>query len=255
MAYPNNWRGTCGIVNPTMGTGSIEELTKLLPDGVGLIVRHNNIRRGGLDEFKGALGAYEGQVREFGQNPDNVDILHAAGTPPFMLIGYAEECRTIERWQKETGIPVFTSGSNQIRALKALGIKRFVGVEYDFEDTAITTRYFKDAGFEPLEILRLPGRWEDIGTMSFKTVYRIIKESFLRHRREAQGIYIQGNKLRILEVIDLLERDLGVPVVHPVASLAWEIQRRLWVREPIPNAGRLIGQMIDDGEAANGSLP
>lgn len=251
MAYENNWRGTCGIVNPTMGTGSIEELTKLLPDGIGLIVRHNNIRRGQLSEFQGALAAYEVQVREFGQNPDKVDILHTAGTPPFMLAGYAEECRIIERWQRETGIPVFTSGSNQIRALKALGIRRFVGVEYDFEDPSISERYFRDAGFEPLEIMRLPGKWEEIGTMSYKVAYRLIKQCFMRHRLAApQGIYIQGNKLRMLEAVSLLERDLGVPVVHPVASLAWEIQRRLWVREPVPGAGRLLGEMISDGEAA-----
>jgi maleate cis-trans isomerase len=37
-----------------------------------------------------------------------------------------------------------------------------------------------------------------------------------------------------------LERDLGVPVVHPVPARAWEIQRRLGLKHPVTGVGRLM---------------
>jgi maleate cis-trans isomerase len=246
MGYEVNWRGTIGIVNPTRGTGSIEELTRLLPEGIGLVVSYNNIRRGTIKEFRSVIGAYEEQVRAFGEAPDKVDAIHPAGTPPFMLLGYAKERALVKQWERAYGIPVFTSGMNQVRAMKALGIKRFIGIGYDFDDTSIVSRYFKDAGLSPQAMLKLPGKWEDIGTLSAHTVYALIKEIFLANRKNVQGIYLQGSKLRVLEVVDMLERDLGVPMVHPVAARAWEIQRRLTVRQPRTGYGRLLAEMPVD---------
>src|SRR5262245_1982010 len=246
MLYEANWRGTIGIVNPTRGTGSIEELTRLLPQGIGLIVSYNNIRHGTIKEFRSVIGAYGEQVRAFGEAADKVDAIHPAGTPPFMLLGFERERKLVAKWESAYKIPVFTSGMTQVRALKALGIKRFIGIGYDFDDTTIVSRYFKDAGLSPQAMLKLPGRWQDIGTMSGHTIYSLIKQLFLAHRKGVQGIYLQGSKMRCLEVVETLERDLGVPVVHPVAARAWEIQRRLTVRQKRPGYGRLLAEMPID---------
>jgi maleate cis-trans isomerase len=127
--------------------------------------------------------------------------------------------------------------------MKALGIKRFIGIGYDFDDTTIVSDYFKDAGLQPQAMLKLPGRWEDIGTLSGHTIYSLIKKLFLEHRKGVQGIYLQGSKMRCLDVVEALEQDLGVPVVHPVVARAWEIQRRLTVRQKQGGYGRLLAEM------------
>jgi len=108
------------------------------------------------------------------------------------------------------------------------------------------SRYFKDAGLSPQAMLKLPGRWEDIGTLSSRTIYSLIKTLFLEHRDGVQGIYLQGSKMRCLDAVELLEQDLGVPVVHPVAARAWEIQRRLTVRQKRTGYGRLLAEMPVD---------
>ena len=41
-----------------------------------------------------------------------------------------------------------------------------------------------------------------------------------------------GSGWRTLDIIETLEQDLQVPVVHPVTARVWEIQKRLHVREP-----------------------
>jgi maleate isomerase len=239
MSY-DCWRGMVGIIKPTKGSSSLVELIKMLPDGIGVIPLFNNVRHGKIEEFQAAIPAYEEKIAELAQ--DKVDLIHPAGTPPFMLLGYDGERKIIETWEKQFGIPIFTSGTNQVAAMKALKIKKFVGIGYDFEDTSIVARYFTDAGFEVLELEKLPGPWEEVGRLSAKDIYFQARKLFLRHRG-AEGIYFQGGKLRILDIIEPLEQDLGVPVLHPGVAQCWEIQKRLRVRQPRTGYGQLLKQL------------
>ena len=239
MAY-GAWRGMVGTVKPTKGSGSLEELIRMLPDGIGVIPLFNNIRHGTIREFSDVIPSYEEKVAELAA--DKCDVIHPAGTPPFMLLGYRREQELIAEWEKKYGVPIFTSGSNQVRALKALRMKKFVGIGYDFDDTSIVHRYFTDAGFNVLALERLPGRWEDIGQVSSHEVYRLIKQIFLAHPG-ADGIYVQGGKIRMLDIVETLERDLQVPVLHPGVATAWEIMTRLKVREPRQGYGRLLSEL------------
>ena len=51
----SSWRGTVGLIKPTMRPGSMEETVRLLPEGVGLIPIHQNVRAGTIDEFGAAI--------------------------------------------------------------------------------------------------------------------------------------------------------------------------------------------------------
>ena len=52
-----------------------------------------------------------------------------------------------------------------------------------------------------------------------------------------------GSGWRVLEIIDTLEEDLGVPVIHPVPARCWEIQRRLTINQPVKGYGRLLAEL------------
>ena len=239
MAY-DCWRGMVGIIKPTKGSGSLVELIKLLPDGVGVIPLFNTVRHGKIEEFQAAIPAYEQKIAELAQ--DKVDLIHPAGTPPFMLLGHKGEAELIAKWEKRFVIPIFTSGTNQIAAMKALGVKKFVGIGYDFDDTSIVSRYFTDAGFNVLSLEKLPGPWEEVGRLSSKDIYYQARNLFLRYSG-ADAIYFQGGKLRILDIVEPLEQDLGEPVIHPGLAQCWEIQKRLHVRQPVQGYGRLMAEL------------
>ncbi len=115
MAY-DCWRGMVGIVKPTKGSSSLVELIKMLPDGIGVIPLFNNVRHGKIEEFQAAIPAYEEKIAELAE--DNVDLIHPAGTPPFMLIGYKGEAEIIAKWEKQYGIPIFTSATSQVAAMR-----------------------------------------------------------------------------------------------------------------------------------------
>jgi maleate isomerase len=234
------WRGMVGIIKPTKGSSSLVELIKMLPDGIGVIPLFNNVRLGKIEEFQAAIPAYEEKIAELAH--DQVDLIHPAGTPPFMLLGYDGERQLIDQWEKRFGIPIFTSATNQVAAMKALKIKKFVGIGYDFDDTSIVAKYFTAAGFKVLALEKLPGPWEDVGRLSSKDIYYQTKKLFLQHP-SAEGIYFQGGKLRILDIVEPLEQDLGVPVIHPGITQCWEIQRRFHVRQPQTGYGRLLAEL------------
>src|SRR5439155_25217052 len=113
MAY-DCWRGIVGIIKPTKGSGSLVELIKMLPDAIGLIPLFNTVQHGKIEEFQAAIHAYEEKIAELAE--DKVDLIHPAGTLPFMLLGYKGEAEIIDKWKKQFGIPIFTSSTNQVAA-------------------------------------------------------------------------------------------------------------------------------------------
>ena len=140
---------------------------------------------------------------------------------------------------------MFTSGSNHVRALEALKVKRFVGATY-FTGAIndVFAKYFVEAGFDVLAMEGISAPFDQIGQLSSQEVYAHVKRAFLKHRKSAQAIYLLGSGWRVLPVIDILEQDLGVPVIHPVPARCWEIQHRLSIRQPVSGFGRLLAEMV-----------
>jgi len=241
MAF-TSWRGVLGCVKPTMRPGGLEELIRMLPEGIGVIPLFLGIKEGTTAEFKRAITPYEPLVAQLAEI--GCDLIHPEGAPPFMLLGYEGEAALIKKWERAHKVPVFTSGSNHVRALKALKVKRFVGATY-FTGAIndVFAKYFVEAGFKVLGMEGMSVGFEDIGQLSSHEVYAHVKRAFLKHRN-AQAIYLLGSGWRVLPVIDLLEQDLGVPVVHPVPARCWEIQHRLAVRQPVKGFGRLLAEMV-----------
>jgi maleate isomerase len=238
-----SWRGVLGCIKPTLRPGSIEDLIRILPDGIGVIPLFLDIKEGTTDEFKRAVTPYEPLVARLAEA--GCDLIHPEGAPPFMMLGYEAEAQLLSQWEKTYGVPIFTSGTNHVRALTALNVKRFVGATY-FTGAIndIFAKYFVDAGFEVLGMEGLPpGSFKNVSQMASTEVYAHIKRVFLKNRG-AEAIYLLGSGWRVLPIIDMLEQDLGVPVIHPVPARCWEIQHRLTIRQPVQGYGRLLAEMI-----------
>jgi maleate isomerase len=200
-----------------------------------------DIKDSKVEAFERAVSGYEPHIARLAEA--GCDLIHPEGAPPFMVLGYEKEAELIARWEKEYGIPIFTSGTNHIRALKALNVKRFVGATYfTGEINNIFVRYFTQAGFEVLGMDGIDVPFHQVGNLSAQEVYAHIKRAFLK-QPDAEAIYLLGSGWRVMEVIDLLEQDLGVPVIHPVPARCWEIQQRLVIRQPVRGYGRLLAEM------------
>jgi maleate isomerase len=237
----NDRLGTVGIVRPTKRIGGYDDLLRMLPEGIHVIPTHLGITRGTLDELKTALEGYEEKVAELAKL--GVDVINPSGAPPFMVLGYAGERRLIEDWTAKYKVPIFTSGSSHVDALRALGAKRFVGTSYFRGDINKTyAKYFVDAGFEVLDMAGMDVDFEKVPELTSQQVYDFVKGAFLQNR-DAQAIYMLGPAWRAMDIIEKLENDLGVPVIHAVPAQCWDIQRHLKIRIPVQGFGRLAAEM------------
>lgn len=240
MAF-SSWRGVVGVIKPTMRPGSLEEFIRLIPEGIGVIPTFLDIHEGTTAEFTSVLPAFEAKVAELAKL--KVDLIHPEGGPPFMLRGFDGEAEVVRRWEAAYGTPVVTSGQTQVEAMRAVDIQRFVGLTYFVGDlNEVFAAYFRGAGFEVLAMEGVEVPFADVGRLASTEVYAAAKRTFLGHP-EAEGIYLLGSGWRVLDIIETLEQDLGVPVIHPVAARAWAVQRRLHVRQPVLGYGRLLEEM------------
>jgi maleate isomerase len=236
-----SWRGVVGVVKPTHRPGSLEEFIRLLPEGIGVVPVYLNFQRGTEDEFRGALNVVEEKVAELAK--ENVDLIHPEGAPPFMVHGFKGEQKIIDEWAAKYKTPMVTAAQTQVEALHSLNIKKFLGVTYFIGSVnGITTRYFQEAGFDVLGMEGMSVAFEDVGRLASQEIYAHARRAFLKNS-QAEAIYMLGTGWRCLDIIQMLEEDLQVPVIHPVPARVWAVQKRLHVRQRVKGFGRLLEEM------------
>lgn len=235
-------RGIAGIIKPTLRPGSLEQLIRCLPRGIGVIPMYNDIREGKESEFRAVIGGYEEKTKALAEA--GCEFVHPGGAPPFMILGYEAEKKLMEEWEKKYGVPCFTSGQNAINALRALGAKKFLGVNYLPGPLNKQYRqYFLDAGLdcvamEPIDVVF--NKVQELGSLE---VYRFVREQFLKYR-DVEAIYMLGPAWHnSIDVVEMMEGDFGIPIVHHVTAQSWEFQRRLHVCEKQTGFGRLLSEM------------
>lgn len=234
--------GTVGMIKPTrVAPGSLDELVALLPPGVGMMPVYLDVVRGVHEEFAAAIPAYERNVAFLVEQ--GCDLICAEGAPPFMVQGAEREAEIVSGWERTYATRIFTSSQNHVKALRTLGVTRFVGATYlKPELNEIFATYFEDCGFSVLSMDGFDVAFDEIGEVPSGEIAAFIERNVARHTG-VEGIYMLGSGWRTLDIIEPLERRLGIPVVHPVAARAWEIQKRLGLRAPVPGLGRLLAEL------------
>jgi maleate isomerase len=237
MAF-SSWRGLVGMVNPTLRPGMTEEVIRLLPEGIGVLPLFLNISRGTVEEFHTVMDAYEQNIALLAEQ--KCDMIHPNGAPPFMVKGLEWEKRQVGKWEKKYKTPIFTAPQNHVTALKALNVKTIVGASYfPGEINETFAKYFRDAGFKVLAMEGIDVPFNEAQNLAGEQVYAHIKRNFLKHKG-ADCIYMLGSGWRTLDIIEMLEQDLQVPVVHPVTARVWEFMKRLHIREPREGYGYML---------------
>jgi maleate isomerase len=232
-----------GTVRPTNRPEAGQELdldTKI-PAKIRFVTRTMNFTRGTEEEFRGSMPGYEAKAAELAKM--GADLVRPSGAPPFMLLGYHAEQELIAGWEKKYGVQMFTSGQNHVRALRALGIKKFAGASYFPEKmNAIFARYFTDAGFQVLAMEGIDAPFADVPRVAPEQILAFMKNIAAKHR-DTDGIYMLGSAWKTLDIIDRLEKETGLTVVHAGPARCWETQLRLGLCHPIGGYGRLLAEM------------
>jgi maleate isomerase len=232
-----------GTVRPTNRpeTGQEIDLDERIPAKIKFITLTMNFTEGTEEEFRTSMPGYETKSAQLARM--GADLVRPSGAPPFMLLGYKGEQEIISSWEKKYGVQMFTSGQNHVRALRTMGVKKFVGASYFSEKmNAVFARYFTEAGFQVLGMEGIDSPFAEVPNVPPEDIFQFMKGIAAKHK-DADGIYMLGSAWRTLDIIDPLEKDLGLPVVHAGPARCWETQLRLGLRYPIDGYGKLLAEM------------
>jgi maleate isomerase len=252
MWQPDGWsfRARLGVIVPHAAIGTESELAAMAPEGVSLHATRvplGVMRAGGVMDPTIALEP----VRAF-VDPPLVDEaaallaaapLHAIGfgfTSSSYVRGAADDDVLQQRLEAKTrGIPVAITSVSSVLGLRSVGAERIALVDppwFSPELTALGVDYFRDHGFDVAhaEAAALPSEQRAIHPGQ---LFEWVREHV---PREADAVYIGGNGLRAVGVIEALEEDLRVPVLTANQTLLWHLLRLAGTRVPVVGYGRLF---------------
>ena len=260
MWQPDGWgfRARVGVIVPHAAIGTESELGAMAPEGVSIHAARvplGVMRAGGLMDPTIALEP----VRAFADPPlvdDAAELLaaaplHAIGlafTSSSYVRGAADDEPLRQRLAVRTrGIPVAITSMSAVLALRALGAGRAALVDppwFSPELTALGEAYFRDQGLDVVfaAAAALPSEQRAINpSQLFEWVREHVPVT-------AEAVYIGGNGLRAIGIIQALEEDLGIPVLTANQVLFWHLLRLARTRVAVPGYGQLFTRDLP-GEA------
>jgi maleate cis-trans isomerase len=146
-----------------------------------------------------------------------------------------------------TGAPTVTTAGAMAACLRAGGHRK-VAVVTPY--VALTNERLKDflraAG---VEVVRL-GAFDmldmfDHAAILPEAIYRKARETDCE---EAEAVFVACTQLRALEVLEMLERDLGKPVYSAVQASAWQAFATLGIAPDIAASGSLLRALSQAGQ-------
>jgi maleate isomerase len=235
------WRGRIGFLVPP-GNPTVEpEMMGLAPQGVSLhftrMVAH------------GTTGAHAGQdernrtqIEHMSENAALLamvkpGVMVMAHTATSYTLGVEGEAALVQRMHHEYGIPFLTAFGSVIEAFHHLGIRRVAyGTPYNEATTAQGKRHLEAYGIEVVSHAILPG----VSNIYDETHERAYQLGRAVNCEEADAVFLSGVGMPTIAALDLLERDLGKPVLSSASAMMWNALRRIGVNHAAPYGGALL---------------
>ena len=238
------WRARIGVLVPP-GNPTVEpELYRMAPSGVS--VHFARLDSSSSASAPGAHGGMEDRTQAYVDSLPAVAPVLGAVNPAIVALaftaasysnGFAREAALADRIASLTGSPALTAAQAILAALEHLGVKRLaLGTPYPESISAMGRAYWEAGGLTVVGYARLTGV-TNIYDESEERAYRLARQADVP---DADAVLLSGTGLPTIGVLELLERDLGKPVVSSNQALLWRALRMAGVREPVPGFGRLL---------------
>ena len=233
-----SWRAKLGVIYPADGALD-HEYWQLVPDGVSV-----HFTRISVPQEEQTLELLESQTETedidkaaADLNVIGLDAISYACTSGSFVHGIGSDTKIIERMQAASGIPCSTTTTAAVRALKALGTKKIsVVTPYPDEINARLRSFLEDSGFEVLALKGL-GLYTQIFNQPAGAAYELACEA---NSPEADAIFISCTNFRSVEVLQVLEQDIGTPVLSANQVTVWDLLRLAGVHPQNEKYGKLF---------------
>lgn len=235
------WRARLGFLVPP-GNPTVEpEMFSMAPRGVSVhfsrLVAH------------GTPGDHEGQDARTRSQLDNIDgplellrmvrpnVIVMAHTASSYMLGRDGEAALTQRLEKKSGIRFTSAFAGALAAFAALGIRKVaLGTPYAEAQTLQGKAALENHGLTVVKY----GRLQNVRNIYEETAERGYGLARSVDAPEAEAIFLSGVGMPTVAVLDLLERDLGKPVISAAGAMMWNALRIAGVPPVMPGYGRLF---------------
>lgn len=233
-----SWRAKLGVIYPADGALD-HEYWQLVPNGVSV-----HFTRISVPQEEQTLAVLEAQTETedidkaaADLNVIGLDAIAYACTSGSFVHGIGSDMKIIERMENTGGVPSTTTTTAAVRALKALDSKKLsVVTPYPDEINQRLTSFLEASGFEVLKIRGL-GLYREIFNQPAGAAYQLAREA---DDSAADAIFISCTNFRSVEVLQVLEQDLGKPVLSANQVTVWDLLRLAGVHPDNEKYGKLF---------------
>jgi maleate cis-trans isomerase len=235
------WRARLGFLVPP-GNPTVEaEMIALAPDGVSVHF-HRMVARG----TPGSLSGQSERNRSMLEHIDSAvellamvkpDVMVVAHTATSYHLGRRGEAELLDRLQRTTGRRIVTAFGSVVAALERLEIRNLaLGTPYSSEVTLQGKTHLEAHGFEIAKFDNLKGV-ENIYDTTSEHAYALARSV---DTDDAEAVFLSGTGMPTVSVLEVLEQDLGKPVISSASAMMWHALRLAGVGQPIEGYGRLL---------------
>ena len=239
------WRGRIGLLVPSINTTMETEFWRIAPPGVSVhSARIAGGRHGTPEELRSMENASKAAARDVAMvEPDVVAYGCTSGS---FFEGPEWNRKICEQLTEITGAPTVTTAGAMAACLAGGGHRRVDVVTPYVELTNERLKQFLRA--HGIEVNRL-GTFDmldmfDHAKIEPGEIYRKVKAIA---SPKAEAVFVACTQLRALEVVDMLERDLGKPVYSAVQASAWQAYEAMNVDPKIMDCGSLLRKLSEPG--------
>jgi maleate cis-trans isomerase len=164
-------------------------------------------------------------------------VIVLAHTATSYTLGREAEADLVRRQEAATGTRFVTAFGSVLEAFGRLGVRRIAyATPYAADLTERGRAHLVLHGFDVVGVARLQG----VRNIYEETTERAYTVGRQADRPEAEAVFLSGTGMPTLAMLQVLEDDLGKPVVSASSAMMWNALRIAGVSSVRPGYGRLF---------------
>lgn len=230
------WRAKIGLITP-MSENAEHAFHIYAPEGVSFASMKINFpgpTPEGLTILTDRLEETAAMYKDY-----DADLVVFGCTSGSCIKGYGFDKECIERIERASGWPGLTTSTAVLEAFQALGLRRTVVMTPYPEDTnQAEKKFLEDNGLEVTSITGVG--FNRVGEFSHPSKYFLYRKAKELKTEGAEVFFLSCMGLATMELVEILEEDLGMPVITSHQASLWACLRHSRVNDKLLGLGKLF---------------